>query len=90
MLLGSILMLLAPTFSVIDCAASVLISPDDTLIVWLPVLIVSVSLPVSISTTRLPVFTVWVSLPVVTSTSRLPFLMVTVSSPVLTVSVRFL
>src|SRR5262249_20951192 len=69
---GVILMLLAPTFSSIDWAASMLHCPAFTLIVWLPVFTVSESLPVSTLTARLPVFTVSVSLPVLISTVRLP------------------
>src|SRR5262249_24015664 len=84
----STLTLLCPTFSSIDCIASVSLLPRLSFVVWLPILIVRPSLPMSICTSRLP-FLIWcVSLPVSTSTVRLPVLTWCRSLPVETMIVR--
>ena len=86
----SMVMLFWPTLSVIDCMASVELEPRLSLVVWLPILMVRVSLPMSMVTWRLPWLISCVSLPCLTVTLRFPCSMVTVSLPVLTVSVRSL
>src|SRR5271157_365996 len=63
------------------------LDPRLSLVVWLPILMVRVSLPMSMVTSRLPCLISWVSLPCETVTVRLPCSMVTDSFPVLTVSV---